>query len=100
MSRDLKPPIFRQAVRLFDDGMTVRQVAVALGISRSEAGRLRQKAEADGLLDRGRDDSGEHDTATERSSPAELETVRRPGPQTDRLWLCSMESRNDPAKVC
>jgi hypothetical protein len=62
---DLKPPIFSQAVKLFDDGMTVRQVAVALGISRSEAGRLRQKAEADGLLDRGRDDSGEHDTATE-----------------------------------
>jgi putative DNA primase/helicase len=92
VSQDLKPPIFRQAVR-FADGMTVRQVAVALGISRSEAGRLRQKAEADGLLDGGRDDSGEHDTAAKRSSPAELETIRCPGPQTDHLWLCSIESR-------
>jgi hypothetical protein len=93
VSRDLKPPIFRQAVRLFDNGMTVRQVAVALGISRSEAGRLRQKAEADGLLDGGRDDSGEHDTAAKRSFPAELKTPRYPGPQTEHPRLCSMESR-------
>jgi len=49
-SADLKPPLLMQAAELFGDGMTVREVAGALRISKSEAGRLRQRATADGLL--------------------------------------------------
>jgi hypothetical protein len=61
VSRDLKPPIFDQAVALFEAGRTVRQVASRLEISRSEAGRLRQRAVAEGLLDNG----GSEDEAQE-----------------------------------
>ena len=42
---------FEEAAALFRDGVTVRAVAAQLGIARSSAGRLRQKAEEDGLLD-------------------------------------------------
>ena len=42
--RDLAPALLQQAADLFDGGMTVRQVATALQISKSEAGRLRLKA--------------------------------------------------------
>jgi putative DNA primase/helicase len=38
---DLKPPVLYRAAELFRDGHTVRQVADLLGVSRSEAGRLR-----------------------------------------------------------
>ena len=48
MARDLKPPVLYRAAELFRDGHTVRQVADLLGVSRSEAGRLRLKAAADG----------------------------------------------------
>ena len=48
---DLAPPINKQAAELFAQGLTVREVAAALGISKSEAGRLRLKALAEGLLD-------------------------------------------------
>jgi putative DNA primase/helicase len=61
VSRDLKPPIFDQAVALFEAGRTVRQVASRLEISRSEAGRLRQRAVAEGVLDKG-DESQEQET--------------------------------------
>jgi putative DNA primase/helicase len=47
---DLAAPVFHRAAELFAAGHTVRQVAVLLGISRSEAGRQRQRAEAEGLL--------------------------------------------------
>jgi len=49
-SSDLKPPLLVQAAELFKEGMTVREVASALRVSKSEAGRLRQRATADGLL--------------------------------------------------
>jgi putative DNA primase/helicase len=47
---DLKPPMLKQAAELFSEGMTVREVAAALRISKSEAGRLRIRALEDGLL--------------------------------------------------
>jgi hypothetical protein len=43
-ARDLAPALLQQAADLFDSGMTVPQVAAALQISKSEAGRLRLKA--------------------------------------------------------
>ena len=51
VARDLKPPIFNQAVELFASGRTVRQVKEILGISHGEAGRLRLRAAAKGLLE-------------------------------------------------
>jgi putative DNA primase/helicase len=48
--RDLAPPLLPKAADLFDSGMTVRQVAAALQISKSEAGRLRLKAIEGGLI--------------------------------------------------
>jgi hypothetical protein len=50
VARDLKPPVLCRAAELFRDGHTVRQVADLLGVSRSEAGRLRLRAAADGIL--------------------------------------------------
>jgi hypothetical protein len=47
---DLKPPMLKQAAELFSEGMTVREVAAALRISKSEAGRLRLRALTDGIL--------------------------------------------------
>jgi putative DNA primase/helicase len=47
---DLKPPMLKQAAELFSEGMTVREVAAALRISKSEAGRLRLRALTDGML--------------------------------------------------
>jgi AAA domain len=49
-SRDLIPPILKRAAALFADGLTVREVAAILGVSKSEAGRLRIQALDDGLL--------------------------------------------------
>jgi putative DNA primase/helicase len=49
-NRDLKPRLLNQAAELFSEGMTVRQVAAALRISKSEAGRLRIRAFNDGLI--------------------------------------------------
>jgi putative DNA primase/helicase len=49
-SSDLKPPLLMQAAELFAEGMTVREVATSLRISKSEAGRLRLRALTDGLL--------------------------------------------------
>jgi hypothetical protein len=39
-----------RAAELFSEGMTVREVAAALRISKSEAGRLRLRALTDGIL--------------------------------------------------
>ena len=53
MARDLKPSVFEQAAALFQEGRSVRQVKTLLGISHGEAGRLRLRAAAEGLLDAG-----------------------------------------------
>src|SRR6516225_4844893 len=47
---DLKPPLLLQAAELFGDGLTVREVAATLRISKSEAGRLRLRALAERLV--------------------------------------------------
>jgi putative DNA primase/helicase len=49
-SRELTPPLLGEAATLFENGQTVREVAVILRISKSEAGRLRQRAVEEGLL--------------------------------------------------
>jgi putative DNA primase/helicase len=49
-SRDLVAPILRRAAALFAEGLTVREVAATLRISKSDAGRLRMQALDDGLL--------------------------------------------------
>ena len=59
VARDLAAPILRQAAELFAQGRTVRQVAVLLSVSRSEAGRMRQQAVADGLFEGGAENDGE-----------------------------------------
>ena len=60
VARDLKPPIYQQAAELFASGRTVRQVKEILGISHGEAGRLRLRAAAEGLLEpNGEDDEEE-----------------------------------------
>ena len=41
---DLRPPMLEQAAELFKNGHTVRQVAAALRVSKTEAGRLRLRA--------------------------------------------------------
>ena len=46
----LRPPILKQAVELYGRGMSVRQVAASLRISKSEAGRLRLRAADAGLF--------------------------------------------------
>ena len=50
VSRDLKPDAWKRATELFEAGQTVRQVAITLGISKSEAGRLRQRSADDGMV--------------------------------------------------
>jgi putative DNA primase/helicase len=47
---DLKPPMLMRAAELFGEGLTVREVAATLKISKSEAGRLRLRALTDGIL--------------------------------------------------
>ena len=47
---DLRPPVLKQAAQLFKDGLSVREVAGTLKVSKTEAGRLRLRAVADGLL--------------------------------------------------
>ena len=41
---DLRPPLLKQAAALFQDGLTVREVAATMRISKTEAGRLRLRA--------------------------------------------------------
>ena len=47
---DLKPPLLKRTDELFAEGMTIREVAATLRISKSEAGRLRLRALDDGIL--------------------------------------------------
>jgi putative DNA primase/helicase len=47
---DLRPPILKQATALFQDGLSVREVAGALRVSKTEAGRLRLRAVGEGLI--------------------------------------------------
>lgn len=54
-ARDLRPPMLKQAAELYDQGLSVRQVAASLRISKSEAGRLRLKVLDDGLVANGHD---------------------------------------------
>jgi len=65
---DLRPPVQKQAAQLFKDGLSVREVAAMLRISKTETGRLRLRAVADGLLVSGhRDDrvlANGHDPAS------------------------------------
>jgi putative DNA primase/helicase len=49
-SRDIVAPILKRAAVLFAEGLTVREVAATLRISKSDAGRLRMQALEDGLL--------------------------------------------------
>jgi len=64
LARDVKPPIYQQAAELFASGRTVRQVKEILGISHGEAGRLRLRAAAEGLLEpSGEDDEEEAENA-------------------------------------
>jgi putative DNA primase/helicase len=49
--RDLEDVTLALAAEMFNDGMSVRDVATDLGISKSAAARLRKKAVAQGLLD-------------------------------------------------
>jgi putative DNA primase/helicase len=46
---DLRPPVLKLAAQLFKDGLSVREVAAVLRVSKTEAGRLRLRAVADGL---------------------------------------------------
>jgi putative DNA primase/helicase len=62
VARDLKPPVLYRAAELFRDGHTVRQVADLLGVSRSEAGRLRLKAVIGAV---GEEESEDLETAVE-----------------------------------
>ena len=47
---ELRPPILKQAAALYQDELTVREVAATLRISKTEAGRLRIRALGEGLL--------------------------------------------------
>jgi DNA-binding transcriptional regulator LsrR (DeoR family) len=67
VARDLKPPVLPRAAELFRDGHTVRQVADLLGVSRSEAGRLRLRAVADGIIGA----VGEEDEREEVETPVQ-----------------------------
>lgn len=47
---DLRPAILTQASALFRDGLSVREVAATLKVSKTEAGRLRIRASETGIL--------------------------------------------------
>jgi putative DNA primase/helicase len=49
-AKNLSPPIFKKALELFREGLTVRAVAALLHISKTEAGRFRLRALDEGLL--------------------------------------------------
>jgi putative DNA primase/helicase len=49
-SRERSPPVLKQVAELFQDGLTVREVAAALKMSKTEAGRLRLRALGEGLF--------------------------------------------------
>jgi putative DNA primase/helicase len=47
---DLRPPVLKRAAELFQAGLSVREVAGTLRVSKTEAGRLRLRALSEGLL--------------------------------------------------
>ena len=66
-SRDLTPPMLKRATELFAEGVTVREVATTLRISKSEAGRLRLRALDAGLLGSGEAPMNGHDSVSLRN---------------------------------
>ena len=62
---DLRPPVLKQAAALFQDGLSVREVAATLRISKTEAGRLRFRA-----LERGMLVNGVTDEIPKRDAPS------------------------------
>ena len=54
LDSELRPPVLKKAAALFQDGLTVREVAATLCISKTEAGRLRLRALSEGLPYRAR----------------------------------------------
>jgi putative DNA primase/helicase len=52
-AHDVSPPMFKQATELFQNGLTVREVAAVLRISKSEAGRIRLRTLDEGLIETG-----------------------------------------------
>jgi hypothetical protein len=75
-ARELRPPLLSEAAALFDDGQTVREVAAVLRISKSEAGRLRQRAVEEGILG---SHGGAHD-AGKIFTPADIIRLVPPSP--------------------
>ena len=83
-SRERSPPVLKQVAELFQDGLTVREVAAALKMSKTEAGRLRLRALGEGLLVAGhggdRLGTNGHNPAswgaTDRFSPIQAEEHR------------------------
>ena len=63
-AQDVSPPMFKRATELFQEGLTVREVAATLHISKSEAGRIRLRATDEGLLVTG---TGDRQSVDERS---------------------------------
>ena len=68
---DLRPPLLKQAAALFQDGLTVREVAATMRISKTEAGRLRLRALDERMLVNGiTDGCPKHgEPSTTRSRP-------------------------------
>jgi len=65
VASDLKPSHTDEAIALFRRGLSVRGVAVRLGMTKSTAGRLRLKAQEEGLLDSDGDgDDGSDESGT------------------------------------
>lgn len=69
IARDIKPPLLDQAAELFAEGSSVREVAARLGISRSEAGRLRLRAVEEGLFASGAEEESEAEDVAPGSPP-------------------------------
>ena len=69
-AQDVSPPMFKRATELFQEGLTVREVATTLHISKSEAGRIRLRATDEGLLATG---DGADRPSTNGHDPISLE---------------------------
>jgi putative DNA primase/helicase len=74
-NRDLVPPMLMRAAGLFEDGQTVREVAAILRVSRSAAGRLRQRAVEEGLLE-AEDGDGESEVSADNGLEPDLSIIR------------------------
>ena len=69
-AHDQRPPTFKRAAELFREGLTVREVAATLHISKSEAGRIRLRATDEGVLATG---DGADRPSTNGHDPISLE---------------------------